>query len=178
MDVVSEQVFFKSKDGTKIPMFLIYKKRLKKEGESPVILYEYGGFNISLTPNYDAFTRVIAENDGVYAIVNLRGVGEYSEDWHKAGMKENKQNVFNDFIAAAEYLLIKEKYTNPEKLEIYGRSNDGLLVRACMTQRQDLFKVAFPKVEVLDILRFHKFTIGWAWVGEYDSSDDKENFKF
>jgi len=177
MEVISEQVFFKSKDGTKIPMFLIYKKGLKKDGERPVILYGYGGFNISLTPNYDAFTRVIAENDGIYAIVNLRGGGEYGEDWHKAGMKENKQNVFDDFIAAAEF-LIKENYTKPEKLGIYGRSNGGLLVGACMTQRPDLFKVAFPTVGVLDMLRFHKFTIGWAWVGEYGSSDNSEDFKY
>ncbi|MFN4123890.1 MAG: prolyl oligopeptidase family serine peptidase [Flavobacteriales bacterium] len=177
VELVSEQVFFNSKDGTRIPMFLIYRKGLKKDGQRPVMLYGYGGFNISLTPSYDAFTKVIAENDGIYAIVNLRGGGEYGEEWHKAGMKNKKQNVFDDFISAAEW-LIEQGYTNTGKLGIYGRSNGGLLVGAAMTQRPELFKVAFPAVGVLDMLRFHKFTVGWGWVGEYGSSDNADDFKF
>jgi len=177
VELVSEQVFFQSKDGTRVPMFLIYKKGLKKDGQRPVILYGYGGFNISLTPSYDAFTRAIAENDGIYAIVNLRGGAEYGEEWHKSGMKNKKQNVFDDFIAAAEW-LISENYTNSGKLGIYGRSNGGLLVGAVMTQRPELFKVAFPAVGVLDMLRFHKFTVGWGWVGEYGSSDNAPDFNY
>lgn len=176
-EIISEQVFFKSKDGTQIPMFLIYKKGLQKDGNRPVLLYGYGGFDISLSPSYDAFATVIAENDGIYAIVNLRGGGEFGESWHKAGIKEKKQTVFDDFIAAAEF-LISENYTAPEKLGIYGRSNGGLLVGACMTQRPDLFKVAFPTVGVLDMLRFHKFTVGWGWVTEYGSSDLKTDFQY
>jgi prolyl oligopeptidase len=140
------------------------------------LLYGYGGFNISLTPSFSTSNIVLLENGGIYALANLRGGGEYGEDWHQAGMLEKKQNVFDDFIAAGEY-LVKEKYTSPEKLAIAGGSNGGLLVGAAMTQRPDLFKVAFPAVGVLDMLRFHKFTVGWGWVVEYGSSENPEQFK-
>lgn len=174
---VSEQVFFTSKDGTKIPMFIVHNKDIKMDGNNPVYLYGYGGFNISLTPSFSASRLVFLENGGIFVMVNLRGGGEYGEQWHQAGTKLNKQNVFDDFIAAAEF-LIAQKYTSPKKIAIAGGSNGGLLVGACMTQRPDLFGVAVPAVGVMDMLRFHKFTIGWAWTGDYGSSDNEEEFNY
>jgi prolyl oligopeptidase len=176
-DFETKQVFYPSKDGTKIPMFLVYKKGLKLDGSAPTYLYGYGGFNINLTPSFSTFRLPLLENGGIYAMANLRGGGEYGEEWHDAGKLLKKQNVFDDFIAAAEY-LIKEKYTSKERIAIAGGSNGGLLVGACMTQRPELFKVAFPAVGVLDMLRYHKFTIGWGWVVEYGSSErDEAEFK-
>lgn len=177
-DFVTEQVFFTSKDGAKIPMFLTYQKGLKKNGKNPVFLYGYGGFNISLYPSFSINRIPFLENGGIYVQVNLRGGSEYGEDWHVAGTKMQKQNVFNDFIAAAEY-LIDNKYTNPQKIAIVGGSNGGLLVGACMTQRPDLFRVAIPQVGVMDMLRYHKFTIGWNWASDYGTSEDsKEMFEY
>ena len=177
-DFVTEQVFFPSKDGAKIPMFLTYKKGLKKNGKNPVFLYGYGGFNISLYPSFSINRIPFLENGGIYVQVNLRGGSEYGEDWHVAGTKMQKQNVFNDFIAAAEY-LIDNKYTNSQKIAIVGGSNGGLLVGACMTQRPDLFRVAIPQVGVMDMLRYHKFTIGWNWASDYGTSEDsKEMFEY
>lgn len=174
-DFTTEQVFYASKDGTKIPMFISYKKGLKKDGQAPAFLYGYGGFNISLTPAFSVSNLVWMEMGGVFAVPNLRGGGEYGEQWHKAGTKLIKQNVFDDFIAAAEW-LIKSKYTSTPKLAIGGGSNGGLLVGACLTQRPDLYGGALPAVGVLDMLRFHKFTIGHAWVDDYGSSDNAEEF--
>ncbi len=173
----ARQVFYPSKDGTMIPMFIVHKKDLVLDGKRPTYLYGYGGFNASSTPNFNVSNIILLENDGVYAMANLRGGGEYGEAWHKAGMLEKKQNVFDDFIAGAEY-LIRERYTSSEKLAIAGASNGGLLVGACMIQRPELYKVAFPAVGVMDMLRFHKFTVGWGWVVEYGSSDDPEQFKY
>ena len=176
-DFETKQVFYPSKDGTKIPMFIIHKKGLKLDGTNPTMLYGYGGFNISMTPSFSVSRIMFLENGGVYAIANLRGGGEYGEEWHRAGMFEKKQNVFDDFIAAAEY-LISEKYTTSQKLAINGGSNGGLLIGACMTQKPELFKVAIPQVGVLDMLRYHKFTIGWGWGVEYGISDSAEQFKY
>lgn len=176
-DFETKQVFYTSKDGTKIPMFIMHKKGLKLDGSNPTLLYGYGGFNISLTPSFSVSRVMFMEQGGVYAIANLRGGGEYGEDWHKAGMLEKKQNVFDDFIAAAEY-LIHEKYTSSDHLAIHGGSNGGLLVGACMTQRPELYKVAIPAVGVLDMLRYHKFTIGWGWAVEYGSSENKDQFDY
>ena len=177
-DFVSEQVFFESKDGTRIPMSLTYKKGLKRNGKNPVYLYGYGGFNVALGANFSAMRIPFLENGGIYAQVNLRGGSEYGEDWHIAGTKMQKQNVFDDFIASAEW-LIREGYTSKDKIAIVGGSNGGLLVGACMTQRPDLFRVAIPEVGVMDMLRYHKFTIGWNWASDYGTSEDsKEMFEY
>lgn len=173
----TKQVFYPSKDGTKVPMFMVYKKGIKLNGDNPVFLYAYGGFQISLTPTFSLSRMLFLEHGGIYAQPSLRGGSEYGEAWHKAGMLEKKQNVFDDFIGAAEY-LIKEKYTNPDKIAISGGSNGGLLVGACMTQRPELFKVALPAVGVLDMLRYHKFTVGWGWAVEYGTSDQKDDFDY
>jgi prolyl oligopeptidase len=175
-DFQAKQVFYASKDGTKIPMFIVYKKGLELNGKNPTYLYAYGGFNASMTPYFNVSNVVLLENGGIYAMACLRGGGEYGEKWHQAGMLLKKQNVFDDFIAAGEY-LIKGKYTSKDKLAIAGASNGGLLVGACMTQRPDLFRVAFPAVGVMDMLRYHKFTVGWGWAVEYGSSDKEEHFK-
>jgi prolyl oligopeptidase len=172
----TQQVFYASKDGTQVPMFITYKKGVKRDGNNPTYLYGYGGFNISLTPSFSVSLVVWMELGGVLAIPNLRGGGEYGEKWHQAGTKLNKQNVFDDFIAAAEW-LIENQWTVREKLAIAGGSNGGLLVGACMTQRPDLFGAALPAVGVMDMLRFHKFTIGWAWTSDYGSPDNPEEFK-
>ena len=174
-DYETTQVFYTSKDGTRIPMFLTAKKGLPKNGQNPTYLYGYGGFDISLTPSFTAATIAWLEMGGIYAVANLRGGGEYGKQWHDAGRLTHKQNVFDDFIAAAEY-LIKEKYTSTPKLAIAGGSNGGLLVGAVMTQRPDLFGAALPAVGVMDMLRFHRFTIGWAWKSDYGSSETKEGF--
>ncbi|MCE9540917.1 MAG: prolyl oligopeptidase family serine peptidase [Bacteroidetes bacterium] len=171
----TKQVFYPSKDGTKIPMFITHKKGLVLDGTNPCFLFGYGGFNSYYSPEFRIDRAVFLENGGVYAIPGLRGGGDYGEDWHKAGIKCLKQNVFDDFIAAAEY-LVKEKYTSHEKLAIHGRSNGGLLVGAVMTQRPDIAKVAIPTVGVLDMLRYHKFTIGWAWASDYGTSDSANYF--
>lgn len=176
-DFEEKQVTYKSKDGTEVTMFIIHKKNLIMDGNNPAYLYGYGGFNISLTPKFSTSYVLFAEQGGVIAIPNLRGGGEYGEAWHKAGMLDKKQNVFDDFIAAAIYLT-DNKYTSSDKLAIAGGSNGGLLVGACMTQRPDLFAVALPAVGVMDMLRFHKFTIGWGWVPEYGSSDDPQQYNF
>ena len=175
-DYVTVQSFFKSKDGAAVPMFITYKKGLQLNGNNPTLIYGYGGFNIPLTPAFDISNAFFLNQGGVYVQVTLRGGKEYGEDWHKAGMLQNKQNVFNDIYGAVQF-LIDNKYTNSSKLAIRGGSNGGLLVGACITQHPELFKVAIPQVGVLDMLRYHLFTIGWAWAVEYGRSDKKEDFE-
>ena len=176
-DYTTEQVFYPSRDGTRVPMFISYKKGLARNGQNPTVLYGYGGFDISLTPSFSPANLVWMEMGGIYAVPNLRGGGEYGEEWHLAGTKEHKQNVFDDFISAAEY-LISNQYTSTPKLAIFGGSNGGLLIGACETQRPDLYGACLPAVGVLDMLRFQKFTIGWGWAADYGSSDDPEQFKY
>ncbi len=176
-DFVTEQVFFESKDGTRVPMFVSHKKGLKLDGNNPCYLYAYGGFQINLTPGFSTTAVMFMEQGGVFCVANLRGGSEYGEAWHKAGMLANKQNVFDDFIAAAEYLIDKG-YTSSKKMAIAGGSNGGLLVGACEVQRPDLYAVCLPAVGVMDMLRFHKFTIGHGWVVEYGLSDNEEQFEY
>ena len=177
-DYIEKQEWFTSKDGTKIPVFIVHKKGLEMNGQNPTLLYAYGGFNISLTPSFSTSRIILLENNGIYVMANLRGGGEFGEEWHQAGMKMKKQNVFDDFIGAAEY-LVEKKYTSHEKLAIEGRSNGGLLIGAVMTQRPDLARVAYPSVGVMDMLKYHEFTIGWGWTPEYGaSSDSKEMFEY
>jgi prolyl oligopeptidase len=172
----TRQVFVTSKDGTRLPMFLVHRRDLVLDGSNPTLLYGYGGFSIALTPSFSVGRLAWLEKGGVLAVANLRGGGEYGEAWHKAGMLDNKQNVFDDFIACAEYLVAR-KITSPARLAIQGGSNGGLLVGACLTQRPELFGAALPAVGVMDMLRFHRFTIGWAWVSDYGSADDPQQFK-
>lgn len=172
----SRQIFATSRDGTKIPMFIVYKKNLKLDGNNPTLLYAYGGFNISLRPSYSPAIIAWLDLGGIYVMANLRGGGEYGEEWHEAGMKLKKQNVFDDFIACAEHLITK-RFTSSKKLSIAGGSNGGLLVGACMVQRPELYGACLPAVGVMDMLRFHRFTIGWAWQAEYGRPDDPEDFK-
>ncbi len=174
-DYETVQVFYPSKDGTRVPMFLVFKRGLKLDGSNPTLLYGYGGFNITVAPEFNPLRLALLEQGFVYASVNLRGGGEYGETWHQAGMKQQKQNVFDDFIAAAEW-LIANKYTSPSKLAITGGSNGGLLVGAVINQRPELFRAAVPQVAVMDMLRFQKFTIGWNWIADYGSSDNPEEF--
>ena len=175
-DYETEQIFYESKDGTKIPMFLVYKKGMVRNGTNPVLLYAYGGFNVSQVPSFSISRLLMMEKGMIFALANIRGGGEYGKKWHEAGMLLNRQKVFDDFISAAEY-LIDNNYTSSSKLAIQGGSNGGLLIGVAINQRPDLFRVALPAVGVMDMLRFHKFTIGWAWVTEYGSSESEEHFK-
>ena len=175
-DYVTVQSFFKSKDGVSVPMFITYKRGIKLDGNNPTLIYGYGGFNIPMTPFFSIATAFFLEQGGVFVLVNLRGGNEYGEEWHKEGMLLNKQNVFNDVFGAVNFLIDK-KYTNPQKIALRGGSNGGLMVGACMTQHPELFKVAIPEVGVMDMLRYHLFTIGWAWATEYGKSDKKEDFE-
>ena len=178
---VTKQVWYKSKDGTKVPMFISHKKGLKMDGQRPTLLYGYGGFDISILPSFNttrlSMAPIFMENDGIFVVANIRGGGEFGSEWHKAGTKENKQNVFDDFIAGAEY-LIDNNYTSSDKLAAYGRSNGGLLIAACLVQRPDLFKVALPAVGVLDMLHYEDFTIGWAWASDYGSVKDEAAYRY
>ena len=173
----TEQVFYPSKDGTLIPMFITHRRDMRLDGQNPCLLYGYGGFQINMTPGFNPAALMFVEQGGIYCVANLRGGSEYGEAWHRAGMLANKQNVFDDFIAAAEY-LIAGKYTSKERLAINGGSNGGLLVGACEVQRPDLYAVCLPQVGVLDMLRYHKFTIGWGWAVEYGTSEDEEQFGY
>jgi prolyl oligopeptidase len=173
----TKQVFYTSKDGTKVPMFIVHKKGITMNGKNPTLLYGYGGFNVSLTPSFATTRLILLEQGGIFAMANLRGGGEYGEAWHLAGTKERKQNVFDDFYAAAQYLF-DNKYTSPDFLAINGGSNGGLLVGAAMVQHPEMFKVALPAVGVLDMLRYHEFTIGWAWASDYGRSDSAADFKY
>jgi prolyl oligopeptidase len=177
-DYESKQVFYTSKDGTKIPMIITYKKGIELRGDNPCLLYSYGGFSVSLTPYFSTSNIILLENGGVFAVPNIRGGGEYGEEWHQQGIKMKKQNVFDDFMAAAQW-LIDNKYTSKEKLAIEGGSNGGLLIGACITQKPDICKVAFPAVGVMDMLRYHKFTAGAGWAYDYGTSEDsKEMFEY
>ncbi|MGL6022880.1 MAG: prolyl oligopeptidase family serine peptidase, partial [Chitinophagaceae bacterium] len=174
-DYETKQIFFTAEDDSTIPMFITSKKGIEMNGNNPTLLYGYGGFNIAITPSFSPAMLYFMSQGGIYAVANIRGGSEYGEKWHKAGMLENKQRVFNDFIDAAKY-LINQKYTLHSKLAISGRSNGGLLVAACLTQRPDLFRVALPQVGVLDMLRYHLFTVGWGWKTEYGSSEKENEF--